>query len=619
MRESYPTKTPGPNAPPTSANILGASHINMLSQNAQIVGQMAPGTNLHGMHTGVGIANVADRPFMQEVFEITSTKISENDSSSSGLYVGFPVRYSELTQNGTYYKGEWHTSKQEGWLIDARPTQLKLNVGDRVVAYYEIFRDAWIPTETGTPPKPCAPYAEFDSIEPQVYFTQLYPFFTWYGGNVVENEDPSVAGAVGWYALEISTDGGRNWKIAQNRKWRMALDWEEAGPVSSTGFVTFVANHKTKLRIVAGKGNDAYGPVALNAASMRVIAVCEGGQGHFHSPPPDQAISTRVTNIKVTSVVGNDLSPSNQGAITVNHAAGLPEFYYRPDYVEIHTPLEDPKNPGTQRELWTIAVDFGVTMQPLVPIGCNSLLAIMKKSYGSTPVDWPDVPAVNLGPGGDGDCFAASLFLNDGQIDGKQHVEGLVEIASSTTGFSTFKVNHGDIITLRVGRSSGTECKLISNSLRLEAKCRVSVEDIEFFGLDEAADANAVGWLKCSFDAGEATINNHLLHPHWPQFILLGDRKQIRVSCPREPGGGTAAWWVEAEFHAGVNTQEQESSSSSSISSSQSSANSSISSINSSSSQSSISSSLSSASSNSSKSSSSYSKSFSSESSSLAP
>ncbi len=87
----------------------------------------------------------------QFIFEVTNTKITDDDEEDSGLYLGKIIWYShEALNEDDEPDPEWSDDETKEWVIDAnwRGSTLTLSVGNRIIVYWDEQRGAFIPIES---------------------------------------------------------------------------------------------------------------------------------------------------------------------------------------------------------------------------------------------------------------------------------------------------------------------------------------------------------------------------------------------------------------------------------------------------------------------------------------
>ena len=94
-----------------------------------------------------GISKLNGMPdSFQFIFEVTNTKITDDDEEDSGLYLGKIIWFS-------HNAGEWDDDETKEWVIDANwgEQPLQLSVGNRIIVYWDEQRGTFIPISSVSP------------------------------------------------------------------------------------------------------------------------------------------------------------------------------------------------------------------------------------------------------------------------------------------------------------------------------------------------------------------------------------------------------------------------------------------------------------------------------------
>ena len=131
MHEQFPTKKRG--------DSLSADHVNRLSSVASRFARTGNRTNQITKQSGSEFSNASLFPWTQHVVEVYSKYINDEDTESSGLYLVRLRWYSSIDE-------EWKTNTAKEYELDASEL-IGLEVGDKVVAYWDQQRSMFIPVD----------------------------------------------------------------------------------------------------------------------------------------------------------------------------------------------------------------------------------------------------------------------------------------------------------------------------------------------------------------------------------------------------------------------------------------------------------------------------------------
>jgi len=133
MHENFPSKKPG--------DALSARHINDLGR---VFGRLSriSGTNQDIRQSGSTISVASSIPWEQHIVIISNLKINAGDTDDSGLYL-VQIRYYSFDD------AEWKTDDSKEWILDTTSFTVIYKVGDKVVAYWDELRGAYVPMGAG--------------------------------------------------------------------------------------------------------------------------------------------------------------------------------------------------------------------------------------------------------------------------------------------------------------------------------------------------------------------------------------------------------------------------------------------------------------------------------------
>lgn len=122
---------------------LTASHVNRISRSVEQFAHQRGGGYTREIHDPSGFGRPLDAPWQQFIFTITDLQIDTGDSPTSGLYLG-RIRWYSLDGD------DWNTDTDDRErVLDAREFSFTFVVGDKVVAYWDRQREAFIPIAGG--------------------------------------------------------------------------------------------------------------------------------------------------------------------------------------------------------------------------------------------------------------------------------------------------------------------------------------------------------------------------------------------------------------------------------------------------------------------------------------
>ncbi len=515
MREQFKKKTAAPNAPPTTKHTLGVGHINKLNSVAERIARMKPGTGLSGVHRGQSVAFNQQHPARLEEMRVVAFMTNAVGDIVPGIYY-VQRRYWDGT-TGEF--GTWRSKRQQDNrddVMDSRDFSLKYALGDIVSAWYDWQRYAWIPTER---PQFCPPMLDVATSD-SVNLTTTAP-------------NDTQTGAVAFYQLEFSTDGGASWTIANNRQLGVHPDCSAGGKVTSSSFATLLVSDQTRIRLVAFAAVDGRAAIHLDSAAMRMHATCQGDwDNHGGVAVPAQS------NHVVTSWVPRARTNNNVD----NLLNGVPYFeIFAPNQIGVRTPRINPDDPLSPREVWMVEVEFGIQ---ILALDYQTPLVDCNASSSRTITEGNNVEQ--------GQHVTFMLELNNKSIQNRLfHICPMDDALCSGTGFVSFRVEDGDVIELTAYKAQNADfdAQFVRGALRLRVETDESI-----------ANANgAGGYTAINGLSKVAEINNdaNTIVAGWPNFAV--GAASVIVSTPDE-----RKWTISAEFSVTVKVFDKSSSSSSS-------------------------------------------------------
>lgn len=134
MLEQFPEQKPGDPWP-------SARHINKLSSVFGRLGRISGGSNQNIRHGESSISISSNPPWTQHVVIISNKQINDDDTEDSGLYL---IKFRWYSNDNA----EWKTDDKE-WELDANDFDRSLEVGDKLVAFWDRQRGMFVPANTG--------------------------------------------------------------------------------------------------------------------------------------------------------------------------------------------------------------------------------------------------------------------------------------------------------------------------------------------------------------------------------------------------------------------------------------------------------------------------------------
>lgn len=291
MRESIPPKKKG--------DILYHEEVNILARTMGVFGRRRPGSNLMGRHVGnTSYSEAPFPPWTQYIAEITNQQIDDADDTYSGFYL-CKVRYWNSGDS------KWYSQDKE-WDLDACGLELKLDVGDKLVVWWDEQRGMFVPA--------------WYSDQPSIIDTRDS-----HSGSIASTQEGESASEVLpastiRYALEISGDGDTNWQVVNQRIGYLngnvhtipespSPEADHVANVSGCAIYTFRLQQPVWIRLRAETDIEASDSEALDLtvdkAGVRLEA--KKNEGVQHSLGAQlSADATTVTGWNLEAAVNND-------------------------------------------------------------------------------------------------------------------------------------------------------------------------------------------------------------------------------------------------------------------------------------------------------------------------
>ncbi len=138
MKEIFPKKKSGDPLPTHTEH-------NKLTSTVQRLANQLPGSNLSGIHANSFSNVIGHNPWQQFVAIISNTKIDEEDTDDSGLYLCTTRFYDHIETGDEKWK-----SRSKEWLLDASDLGALLFVDDKLAVWWNQQRRAFIPCAVPT-------------------------------------------------------------------------------------------------------------------------------------------------------------------------------------------------------------------------------------------------------------------------------------------------------------------------------------------------------------------------------------------------------------------------------------------------------------------------------------
>jgi len=352
VRETVPVdKKPG--------DALSAKHINRLGIVSNRMSRLMCSNVSASHHTGSHIGVVAHAPWKQQIVIVTDLQISEDDPVYNRLYLVRP----------RYYKSEvgyWDLDVSAEWILDARDMELDLAVGDKVVAYWDRQRGAFVP---------CWHWEPTSLVDCNSEGYELIPVTNYFNSDI-------------HFALELSQDGVTNWGAVNDRVCKINANVvleKTHGIAYASGsiFYTFrvAGEGECYLRVAMETGlHEIDGtPVSvhLENSCVRLEAKAENGIASTHG------FTVRDRFIGVGPAGNVATGWSLEASIQNEAVLKVPVFASDGTRIKITCPPD----PGGTLERWTVKVDlamvFSIMEEEETSSSCTSSISTSSLSGSS--------------------------------------------------------------------------------------------------------------------------------------------------------------------------------------------------------------------------------------------
>jgi len=124
---------------------LRAAEVNEMARGARAGAGLSAGLNLYSTQLADAKHFLANPEHHQHTFQITNLKAFEDDTETSGLYLGRMLFYDADDEEWDVRAEQSVGGDDSEQIIDANSIGVILNVGDRVVCYFDSQRRAYVP------------------------------------------------------------------------------------------------------------------------------------------------------------------------------------------------------------------------------------------------------------------------------------------------------------------------------------------------------------------------------------------------------------------------------------------------------------------------------------------